>query len=66
MFVRMLIDSKDLCRDESNSAPLPRSDFLGSVFKASVNWGIILRDSWGAILRAVLTPYRRWNANARV
>jgi hypothetical protein len=27
---------------------------------------IILRDSWGAILRTLLTPYRRWNANARV
>jgi len=31
-----------------------------------VNWEIILRDFWGAILRPLVTPYRRWNANARV
>jgi hypothetical protein len=27
---------------------------------------IILRDFWRAILRPLVTPYRRWNANARV
>jgi hypothetical protein len=32
----------------------------------TVNWEIILRDFWGAILRPLVTPYRRWNANARV
>jgi hypothetical protein len=31
-----------------------------------VIWEIILRDFWGAILRPLVTPYRRWNANARV
>jgi hypothetical protein len=31
-----------------------------------VIWEIILRDFWGAILRPLVTPYRRRNANARV
>jgi hypothetical protein len=30
-----------------------------------VIWEIILRDFWGAILRPLVTPYRRSNANAR-
>jgi hypothetical protein len=30
-----------------------------------VIWEIILRDSWGAILRPLVMPHRRSNANAR-
>jgi hypothetical protein len=32
---------------------------------AAVIWEIILRDFWGDILRPLVTPYRRSNANAR-
>jgi hypothetical protein len=31
-----------------------------------VIWEIILRDFWGAILRPLVTPYRRSDANDRV
>jgi len=33
--------------------------------KATVIWEIILRDFWGDILRPLITPYRRSDANAR-
>jgi hypothetical protein len=38
------------------------------IFLASLlcDWKIILRDFLGAILRPLVTPYRRWNSNPRV
>jgi hypothetical protein len=37
----------------------------GGVTSFDVIWEIILRNFWDDILRVLIRPYRRWNANAR-